>query len=79
MKRMTVVLQDEELYLALKAQASSQQRTLGSIITEALEDWLQAKEDAEDATAAGAAMREEGANIPWENVKRELRAHGGPN
>ncbi len=79
MKRMTVVLQDEELYLALKAQASSQQRTLGSIITEALEDWLQAKEDTEDAAAAGAAMREEGANIPCENVKRELRTSGGPN
>ena len=74
-----MVLHDEELYLALKAQASSERRTLGSIITEALQQWLQAKEDAEDAPAAEEANREEGANIPWETVKRELRTYGSPN
>jgi prevent-host-death family protein len=39
---------------------------------ERYEELLEASEDAEDAAAFDAAMAEEGANIPWKQVKADL-------
>ena len=73
MKKVTVALDDEELYKALKVYAAQEGRTLRNVITEALELWVEAKEDAEDAAFAQEAMKEKGENIPWEDVKKEMR------
>jgi len=39
---------------------------------ERYEELMEALEDAEDVVAFDAAMAEEGANIPWEQVKADL-------
>ncbi len=39
---------------------------------ERYEELIGAEEDAEDVAAFDAAMAEEGANIPWEQVKADL-------
>jgi len=73
MRKITVILDNDELYTALKIQAAKTNRRIKEIITEALEDWLQFQEDAEDAAFAKEAMAEAGENIPWEQVKQEMR------
>jgi len=73
MKKITVLLEDDELYTALRVQAAKSNRTIKEIVAEALEDWLEFQEDAEDAVFAKEAMAEAGENIPWEQVKREMR------
>lgn len=42
------------------------------ISPERYEELVEAEEDAEDVAAFDAAMAEEGANIPWEQVKADL-------
>ena len=73
MRKITVILDNDKLYTALKIQAAKTNRRIKEIITEALEDWLQFQEDAEDAAFAKEAMAEAGENIPWEQVKQEMR------
>ena len=46
-KRMTVVFDDEELYVALKVEAVRTGRHAKDIVAEALTEWLEAKEDVE--------------------------------
>ncbi|HAL48815.1 MAG: hypothetical protein FI707_04805 [SAR202 cluster bacterium] len=46
-KRMTVVFDDDELYTALKAEAARTGRYAKDIVTEALIEWFEAKEDEE--------------------------------
>ena len=46
-KRMTVVFDDEELYIALKVEAARTGRHAKDIVAEALIEWLEAKEDEE--------------------------------
>ena len=46
-KRMTVVFDDEELYIALKLEAARTARHAKDIVAEALTEWLEAKEDEE--------------------------------
>ena len=46
-KRMTVVFDDEELYIALKVEAARTGRHAKDIVAEALTEWLEAKEDEE--------------------------------
>ena len=76
MKKLTVVFRDEELYQAIKARASFEERTLQSVITEALDQWLQDREDAEDAALGARAMDEPGASVPWQQVRDEMRNYG---
>lgn len=42
------------------------------ISPERYEELVEAEEDAEDVAAFDAAMAEEGANIPWEQVRADL-------
>jgi len=46
-RRMTVVFDDEKLYIALKVEAARTGRYAKDIVAEALTEWLQAKEDEE--------------------------------
>ena len=46
-KRMTVVFDDEELYIALKVEAARSGRHAKDILAEALVEWLETKEDEE--------------------------------
>jgi hypothetical protein len=46
-KRLTVVLEDDELYAAVTAEAARLNRPLKDIVAEALREWLEALEDAE--------------------------------
>ncbi len=73
MKKITVILEDEQLYTALKVHAAKRNRRIKDIVAEALGDWIQFQEDAEDAAFAKEALAEAGENIPWEQVKQEMR------
>ena len=56
-------------------EAARQNRPAKEIVSEALEVWLQAKEDIEDAIFTKEAMveyQQEG-GIPWEQVKARMR------
>lgn len=76
MKKMTVVFDDDDLYTAVKVEAARQNRPAKEIVAEALEVWLQAREDVEDAIFAEEAMTEyrQKGGIPWEQVKTRMRA-----
>jgi hypothetical protein len=76
MKKMTVVFDDDDLYTAVKVEAARQNRPAKEIVAEALEVWLQAREDIDDAIFAKEAMSEyrQKGGIPWEQVKTMMRA-----
>ena len=46
-KRMTVVFDDKKLYIALKVEAARTGRHAKDIVSEAVSEWLEAKEDEE--------------------------------
>jgi hypothetical protein len=73
-KKMTVVFHDEELYTDLKIEAVKRNRAASDIIAEAVQDWLDAKEDEELAPIVDAALAEykEKGGRPWEEVEKEL-------
>ena len=58
-KRMTVVFDDEELYIALKVEAARTSRHAKDIVSEAVSEWLEAKED-EELSQGLDEIREEG-------------------
>ena len=57
MKKMTVVLEDD-LYTATKVEAASRNRSLREIVAEALQEWLETREDMELAPLIEEAMAE---------------------
>jgi hypothetical protein len=63
MKRMTLVVENEELYRALKVEAVKHNRRLRDVIQEAMAMWLEAQEDAEDLAAHCEALAETGENV----------------
>lgn len=63
MKRVTLVVDDEDLYTALKVEAVRQRRTLREVIKEAMALWLEAQEEAADLAAHREALAEPGANV----------------
>jgi hypothetical protein len=76
---MTVQLEDEALYAAVKAEAVRQKRPLTAIVTEALGDWLEARQDkalGPALTAARADWKERGGTEAGK-VFRQLRAAPG--
>ena len=44
-KRMTIIFDDEDLYEALRLEAARQGRHTTDIVTEAVQEWLAARED----------------------------------
>ena len=73
-KKMTVVFHNEELYTDLKIEAIKRNRTASDIVAEAVQEWLDAKEDEELIPIVEAALAEyeEKGGRPWEEVEKEL-------
>ena len=46
-RKMTVVFHDEELYTYLKVEAARRHTAASEIITDAVREWLESREDAE--------------------------------
>ena len=57
-KRMTVVFDDEELYTALKVEAARTGRHAKDMVTEAVREWLEDREDEELAKEVEEARTE---------------------
>ena len=73
-KKMTVVFHDEELYTNLKIEAVRRNRPASEIISEAVREWLEAKEDEELIPMAESAIAdwEEHGGFKLEEVDREI-------
>jgi plasmid stability protein len=73
-KRMTVVFHDEDLYTYLKVEAARRHKAASDIIAEALQEWLESREDAELLPVIEAARVEwqEKGGRPWAEVEQEL-------
>ncbi|OGN91527.1 MAG: hypothetical protein A2Z75_07625 [Chloroflexi bacterium RBG_13_50_10] len=73
-RRMTVVFHDEELYTELKVEAARRHTAASNIITDAVREWLERREDAEllpVIEAARAEWKQKGGR-PWSEVEPEL-------
>jgi Arc/MetJ-type ribon-helix-helix transcriptional regulator len=71
---MTVVFHDEELYTYLKVEAARRHMPASEIITDAVREWLENREDAELLPVIESARSEwkEKGGRPWSEVEREL-------
>ena len=73
-RRMTVVFHDEDLYTTLKVEAARRHVAASNIVTDAVREWLESREDTEVLPiieAARAEWKEKGGR-PWAEVEREL-------
>jgi plasmid stability protein len=59
--KVTISFRDDELYRAIRIRAAQSGRQIRDIVEEALEAWLEAREDEEDIAASLDALKEEGA------------------
>lgn len=57
-KRMTVIFEDEQLYTALKVEAVRRGVPAKDIVSEAVREWLETREDLELAAEMEEAIRE---------------------
>ncbi len=75
-KKMTVVFHDEQLYTDLKIEAVRRNRSASDIVSEAVLEWLQTKEDEEFIPMAEAAIAdwEQNGGFKLEEVNREIEA-----
>lgn len=79
MKKLTVVLDDDGLYTAVKVEAARRNRPVRDIVAEALREWLESQEDAElqeEIAAARAEWQKKGGREASEFF-RELESSGG--
>jgi 16S rRNA G966 N2-methylase RsmD len=74
-KKMTVVFHDEELYIELKMEAVRRNRPASEIVSEAVFEWLQTKEDEELVPLAETAIAdwEKNGGFKLEDVDREIK------
>lgn len=56
--KVTIALTDDALYQAVRVRAVATGRPIRDIVEEALRQWLEAQEDAEDAAASDEALAE---------------------
>ena len=56
--KVTVAFRDDELYRSIRVRAARDGRQMRDIVEEALTAWIEAQEDAEDASASAAALAE---------------------
>jgi len=73
-RKMTVVFHDEDLYTQLKIEAVRRRTAASDIVTDAVREWLESREDAELLPAIEAARTEweEKGGRPWSEAEREL-------
>ncbi|MDO9581098.1 MAG: hypothetical protein Q7J06_11145 [Bacteroidales bacterium] len=71
---MTVVFHNEELYTYLKVEAARRHMPASQIISEAVSEWLESREDAELLPAIEAARTEwkQKGGRPWSEAEREV-------
>jgi hypothetical protein len=71
---MTVVFHDEELYTYLKVEAARRHMPASDIVTDAVREWLESREDAEvlPVIESARAEWEEKGGRPWPEVEHEL-------
>ncbi len=73
-RKMTVVFHDEELYTYLKVEAARRHTAASEIISDAVREWLERREDAEllpVIEVARSGWKEKGGR-PWSEAEREL-------
>ena len=73
-RKVTLVFHDEDLYTQLKIEAVKRRTTASDIVSDAVREWLESREDAEVLPAiesARAGWQEEGGR-PWFEVEREM-------
>jgi Arc/MetJ-type ribon-helix-helix transcriptional regulator len=75
-KKMTVVFHDQQLYIDLKIEAVRRNRSASEIVSEAVLEWLQNKEDEELIPVAESAIAdwEQNGGFKLEDVDREIEA-----
>jgi hypothetical protein len=73
-RKMTVVFHDEDLYTYLKVEAARRHMPASEIMTDAVREWLESREDAELLPAIEGARTEwkEKGGRPWSEAEREL-------
>ena len=73
-RKMTVVFHNEDLYTYLKVEAARRHMPASEIISDAVSEWLESREDAELVPAIEAARTEwkEKGGRPWSEAEREI-------
>ena len=73
-RKMTVVFHDEELYTYLKVEAARRHTAASEIITDAVRQWLENREDADLLPVIESARIEwkEKGGRPWSEVEKEM-------
>ena len=74
-RKMTVVFHNEELYTELKVTAARKHTAASEIVTEAVREWLESREDAALLPVIEAARGEwkEKGGRPWSAAEQELQ------
>ena len=72
-KKMTVVFHDDELYMDLKIEAVKRHKSASEIVAEAVQEWLDAKEDEAliPVIEERLAEYEKNGGYTWDEVKKE--------
>ena len=73
-RKMTVVFHDEDLYTQLKIEAVRRRTAASDIVSDAVREWLESREDTELLPVIEAARTEweEKGGRPWSEAEREL-------
>jgi len=73
-RRMTVVFHDDDLYTNLKVEAVRRRKPASDIVSEAVLEWLESREDAELLPVIDAARSEwkDKGGRPWTEVEMEI-------
>ena len=73
-KKMTVVFHNEDLYTYLKVEAARRHKPASDIVSEAVRQWLESREDAEllpEIEAAHSEWKQKGGR-PWSEIEKEI-------
>jgi hypothetical protein len=73
-RKMTVVFHDEDLYTYLKVEAARRHMPASEIVADAVNEWLESREDAEliPAIESSRAEWKEKGGRPWSEIEGEI-------
>jgi plasmid stability protein len=76
--KVTIALRDDALYRSVKVRAAASGRQIRDVVEEALEDWLERQEDAEDIAVSRKAIGayERGEWVDADEFFRRMVAEG---